>query len=111
MPSQVLIVCVTTSLLAATLASSEPTSSTTASPETRAKLYQCLNSCAMCVEHWEPGLYNGPRCAKQCMKHKGQRIVDPDCVKLKMFNYDPEVLKEHRKFIRTQTEFENTLDE
>ncbi|KFM67953.1 hypothetical protein X975_13520, partial [Stegodyphus mimosarum] len=68
----------------------------------KTKLYLCLNSCAMCVEHWEPGLYNGPRCAKMCMKHKGQKIVDPDCVKLKMFNYEPEVLKEHRKFIRQQ---------
>lgn len=79
----------------------------TVPPENKAKLYQCLNSCAMCVEHWEPGLYNGPRCAKQCIKHKGQRIVDPDCVKLKMFNYDPEVLKQHRKYIRQQSENES----
>ncbi|XP_055945479.1 uncharacterized protein LOC129976115 [Argiope bruennichi] len=75
---------------------------TTVPTENKAKLYLCINSCAMCVEHWEPGLYNGPRCAKQCLKHKGQRIVDPDCVKLKMFNYEPEVLKQHRKFIREQ---------
>ncbi|PRD28044.1 UNVERIFIED_CONTAM: hypothetical protein NCL1_33636 [Trichonephila clavipes] len=76
----------------------------TPATENKAKLYLCINSCAMCVEHWEPGLYNGPRCAKQCLKHKGQRIVDPDCVKLKMFNYEPEVLKQHRKFIRGQNE-------
>lgn len=78
--------------------------------ENRGKLYQCLNTCAMCVEHWETGLYNGPRCAKQCIKHKGQKIVDPDCVKLKMFNYDPEVLKEHRKFLRQQNEQNNADD-
>lgn len=70
--------------------------------ENKARLYQCLNTCAMCVEHWESGIYNGPRCAKQCIKHKGHKIVDPDCVKLKMFNYDPEVIKEHRKFLRQQ---------
>ncbi|GIY27416.1 hypothetical protein CDAR_52531 [Caerostris darwini] len=80
---------------------------TAPSVENKAKLYLCINSCAMCVEHWEPGLYNGPRCAKQCLKHKGQRIVDPDCVKLKMFNYEPEVLKQHRKFIREQNENDN----
>ncbi|CAL1270470.1 unnamed protein product, partial [Larinioides sclopetarius] len=85
------------------LAVLQPTKGTTTVPaENKAKLYLCINSCAMCVEHWEPGLYNGPRCAKQCLKHKGQRIVDPDCVKLKMFNYEPEVLKQHRKFIREQ---------
>lgn len=51
------------------------------------KLYLCLHNCALCVRQWEPGLYNGEKCARKCLKHRSNpRIVDPDCDSLKMFN-------------------------
>ena len=51
------------------------------------KLYLCLHNCALCVRQWEPGLYNGERCARKCLKHKSNpKIIDPDCDSIKMFN-------------------------
>lgn len=51
--------------------------------------YLCLHNCALCVRQWEEGAYNGEKCAKQCTTLRtSPRIVDPDCVSLKMFNYN-----------------------
>src|SRR5947199_489453 len=58
------------------------------SSDSEKDLYLCLHNCALCVRQWEPGLYNGEKCARKCMKMRTTpRIVDPDCNSLKMFNY------------------------
>ena len=50
--------------------------------------YLCLHNCALCVRHWEPGVYDGEKCAAKCSKMRSSpRVVDPDCKSLKMFNY------------------------
>lgn len=50
--------------------------------------YLCLHNCALCVRHWEPGVYDGEKCATKCTKMRSSpRVVDPDCKSLKMFNY------------------------
>lgn len=50
--------------------------------------YLCLHNCALCVRLWEPGVYDGEKCANNCTKNKSNpQIVDPDCKSLKMFNY------------------------
>jgi hypothetical protein len=48
----------------------------------------CLHNCALCVRQWEPGVYDGEKCAIKCTKIRSNpRIVDPDCNSLKMFDY------------------------
>lgn len=48
----------------------------------------CLHNCVLCVRLWEPGVYDGEKCALNCTKNKSNpQIVDPDCNSLKMFNY------------------------
>lgn len=48
----------------------------------------CLHNCVLCVRLWEPGVYDGEKCALNCTNNKSNpQIVDPDCNSLKMFNY------------------------
>lgn len=75
----------------------------TSDSATSHKLYLCLHNCALCVRHWEAGLYNGEKCAKKCLRFKSNpRIVDPDCNSLKLFNY--KVIKRRIKRLQYEQE-------
>ncbi|XP_076321891.1 uncharacterized protein LOC143231138 [Tachypleus tridentatus] len=66
----------------------------------RGKLYLCIHNCAMCVTTWEPGLYNGHRCALRCIRNKGRKLVDPDCNNIGLFNHNAHVFQKYLKRLR-----------
>lgn len=70
-------------------ATAAPTSSSSSKEETiDPQVYLCLHNCALCVRQWEPGVYNGEKCARKCIKfQENPRVVDPDCSSPRLFNY------------------------
>lgn len=66
-----------------------PTSTSSSKEETiDPQVYLCLHNCALCVRQWEPGVYNGEKCARKCIKfQENPRVIDPDCSSPRLFNY------------------------
>lgn len=51
------------------------------------KMQLCLHNCALCVQQFENGIYNGQKCARKCLRLKSKpKVVDPDCNVLRFFN-------------------------
>lgn len=52
------------------------------------KTISCLDHCAHCIRQWKNGVYNGPKCAQDCVSNldRPQDFVDLDCNLVKYFN-------------------------
>lgn len=58
-------------------------------PKISDKTVGCLNHCGYCVKQWKSGLYNGAKCANDCVSRQEDPlgVVDLDCDSSKYFNY------------------------
>lgn len=59
------------------------------------QIMSCLNVCANCVKQWRSGLFDGERCANDCVQHNADdqhdlhainNLLETECDSMKYFN-------------------------